>query len=422
MVLNTRVSKDFLFIIFVFGLVAFDGYRIMVGNLLSIKPFLLVSLLLCLWVIRKNIYLPSNIFVFVIWYFSLFIPLVFGTVLSWSQFLVIISGHLILTLFYISFYNCFVYCKFKLIDIFDSIVFLGLIVSVVGFCQILFFFLGVNIGVSHFEDIGVPRPESFFSETDWHAMFLGYSLLSCILIPKHSRFYQYKTIITCFLFFSLVISFGRTALIGAIFSFLIFKFCFQPIKESMVWVVKFFIFGFPILLILVLLAPESVVDRFDIVGNILNPEMDAGAINSRLFAINMTLDYIIQNPWTGNGAGSLNFLAYDEHVKEQYAYGGGINSGRGGTNIFLTSLFDSGLLGLVIIIFFFYSIFKENLIYIKRSLGEFDYILKFCFVSNVYFLIECQANNMIRTPVCWINFTILAYTLYVCRQNKVELG
>jgi O-antigen ligase len=422
MISNSRTSKIYLFLIFVFGLIIFDGYRLKVGNLLSIKPFLVVSLILVIWVIRKNIFVPSNFKYFLLWYASLFIPLICGTVLSWSQFLVILSGQLILTFFYISFYNYFIYFRLKLIDIFDSIVFLGIFVSLIGFIQVFMFFLGVNIGVSHFEDVGVPRPESFFSETDWHAMFIGYSLLASLLIPTHSRFYKKKDLIVFFLFCSLVLSFGRTALVGAIVSFVIFKFCFQSVRASLNWVFKFIVIGIPLLILFIILAPESIVDRFNIIGNILDPEMDAGAINSRLFAINMTLDYIYQNPFTGNGAGSLNFLAYDEHIREVYAYGGGINSGRGGTNIFLTALFDSGVSGLIVMLIFFFVLFKENWKYIKENNEFFGYFLKFCFLSNIYFLVECQANNMIRTPVCWVNFTMLAYALFLCRQKKIDLG
>ncbi|EWH09413.1 hypothetical protein DS2_12794 [Catenovulum agarivorans DS-2] len=409
-------KKQFIFLVLFFGLIIFDGYRIMVGTTFSIKPFLLICFLLLGWMASKRILIPIHFGYFVLWYASLFIPLLFGSVLSWSQYLVILTGHALLTVFLLSAYNFVIYKQFKLIDMFDAIVWLGLICAIVGILQLLLFAVGINIGVSHFDDIGVPRAESFFSETDWHAMFVGYCLLAAYFIPPHSRFYAHKKYILWTLAIALITSFGRTAILGVIVAFVLYKISLQSFQQNLSQLIRFCVVGIPIIFLALLLAPESVITRFDIFSNLENPELDAGAINSRLFAINMTLDFIQQNPFSGNGAGSLNYLAYNEEIRQKYAYGGGINSGRGGTNIFLTALFDAGIFGLLVLMLLLWKLIFTSYWYARFGQAEISYFLKFIFLGNIYFLVECQANNMIRMPICWINLTLFCYATLVSRQ------
>ncbi|WP_440905373.1 O-antigen ligase family protein [Catenovulum sp. SX2] len=413
---NIFQRHQFMFLLIVFGLIIFDGYRIRIDTSFSIKPFLLICVVLSLWVLRKRILIPLHFGYFLLWYASLFIPLIFGSVLSWSQYVVILTGHALLTAFLLSAYNFIIYKQFKLIDMFDAIVLLGIICAVVGILQLLLFAVGINIGISHFDDIGVPRAESFFSETDWHAMFVGYCLLAAYFTPSHSRFYRYKSYILWLLVFALLSSFGRTAILGVITAFVLYKISLQSFQQNIAQLTRFIVVAIPIFIVFLLIAPESVVTRFDVFSNLENPELDAGAINSRLFAINMTLDFIQQNPFSGNGAGSLNYLAYDEEIRNKYAYGGGINSGRGGTNIFLTALFDAGIFGLLILILLLWKLIFSSYWYARFSQIEINYFLKFIFLGNIYFLVECQANNMIRMPICWINLTLFCYATLVSRQ------
>ena len=415
---RTLLEKPLLKLVLLFGLIIFDGYRVLIGTSFSLKPFLVIAVLLILWTSFRRLYVPLNFRLFILWFLSLFIPLIFGTVLSTSQFVVIIFGQALLTLFLLAFHNFLILRQVKLEDIFDAIIFLGVFTAAIGFLQVVLFFLGLNVGVSHFEDVGVPRPESFFSETDWHAMFVGYCLLASLFINEKSRFNIIKKQINLFLLLSLITSFGRTAIAGALASYLVHLMLFYPLPKLMARAVKFLVIAVPIFILLLPVLPESIVSRFDIVGNIEDPELDAGAINSRVFAIQMTIAFIEENPLTGNGAGSLNYLANNDDIKAEFSYGGGINSGRGGTNIFLTSLFDSGILGLLVMVILLTGILISGYRYAKKKSNDYQYFFQFCLLSNIYFLVECQANNMIRTPIVWVNFALFTYAVYLFHTDK----
>lgn len=420
MLVNDRMTKSYLFLLVLLSLVIFDGTTIQIGRVFTLKPFLIIAAIFCFWLLGQKVYIPKNYGYFILWYVSLFIPLAFGTILSKSQFFIIAAGQAILTLFLLSCYNFLICKKFKLIDVFDAVIALGILCSVVAFIQVFLFFFGINIGVSHFSDIGLPRPESFFSETDWHAMFLGYSLLAVINTPIHSRFSIQKNKIMLLLGISLIFSFGRTAIIGALISFLLYTMCFQSFKKNIQFIARLTLLGLPLLFLFFVFAPEAIVNRFNIVGNLINPEMDAGAINSRLFAIDMTVDYIAKNPWTGNGAGSLNYLAYDPIIREIYAYGGGINSGRGGTNIFLTALFDAGIIGFIVFTVFLIKILSSSYKYAKYSDEDAIYFMRFSFLGIIYFVVECLANNMIRMPIVWVHFSFFMYGAFLCRMQLFD--
>lgn len=418
LIMNRFFEKRFVFLMFFLGLIIFDGYRILIGNLLSIKPFLLIAIFVVMWASVRPLYIPVKFRWYCLWYISLLIPLAFNSVLSVSQYIVIMSGHALLTFFLVGGYNFLIYQKTKLIDIYDVVILLGVIVALVGFAQTILFFLGVEVGVSHFHDIGVPRPESFFSETDWHAMFVGYCLLASVFVPPHSRFSRFQRYIFTFLLVSLITSFGRTAIAGTIVAFGIYLLCFVSFSKLVSNGIKAIVVAVPLLFLTFPFLPDSVVSRFNVVENLVNPELDAGAINSRLFAIKMTTDFIAERPLRGNGAGSLNYLAYDEDVRQEYAYGGGINSGRGGTNIFLTSLFDAGIFGLLVMVGFWVAIIRVSYQFAKNSSSEIQYFFKFCFLSIIFFLVECQANNMIRTPICWLTFIFFSYAVHIVRNKR----
>ena len=51
--------------------------------------------------------------------------------------------------------------------------------------------MGIEIGVSHYEEIGIPRPASFAHEPDWYGLFSAYSaiwLLVMYLLKDTSLF------------------------------------------------------------------------------------------------------------------------------------------------------------------------------------------------------------------------------------------
>ncbi len=413
-------QKKVTYIIIIFAIIIFDIIKIPIADIFSIKPFIFVCLVLFAWMVSKKIFIPINFRYFLFWYASLLIPLLFDTIISINQYVVIVVGQAILTGFLLCIYNFFIYFKIRLIDIFDSIIILGVVSSAIALTQIILFYAGFNIGVSHFETVGFPRALSLFSETDWYAMFTGYCLLAATLIPNHSKLFKYRNMLLAFFLISLIFSFGRTAIIAVCTSYISYKILFDSVKGILRSIVILLFISIPLSMFIIFIVPEMFINRFDILSNLSNSNMDSGALNSRLYSIYMTVDYIYQNPWKGNGAGSINFLSKSEEIKMFYADGGGINSGRGGTNIFLTTTFDSGFVGLIILVQLFIHIFKKNLYYIKISNNNFSYFLKFCFLENVFLLVECQANNMIRTPICWLNFSLLCYAMFVYRQQWLD--
>jgi hypothetical protein len=140
---------------------------------------------------------------------------------------------------------------------------------------------------------------------------------------------------------------------------------------------------------------------------------DSGSTHSREAVINFITTNVGPRIVQGYGAGSLDYETQLPIVQEEYggAVGAGLNTGHGSTNLLLTTLWDSGVVGLLSI-----------LILIKRWLGaarrlsrETPWLL---WLSGL-FLLDFQINDGFRFAFVWI---VLACCAYGEIQASTERG
>lgn len=405
-------AQDGMVLFFVF-MTILESVKIDIGRLANLKPFIIVILALAFHygiMVRRFRWRPE-FNVFVLWWLSLFIPAVGGTIISPNHYLVIVLGQLLL-LGYLTLAYTYLYGRENgVVKAMTALLLVGIFCAGLSFFQIVAYFGGVHIGVSHADTVGFPRAESIFTETDWHAMYMGYVTLLLTVCGKHLiRQPLYFQIALGMTVLSLLLSFGRTATfayLGCLGIFLLVRRRFGIIAVGAVVV-------FMLAVSIQLKAPfipDSLVTRFNVLSNLQDSSLDSGALDSRLFALEMTWHFIKQEPLWGNGAGSIQALVDRLDLREQFAHGGIMNAGRGGTNLFLTSLFDSGIFGLLAVIAVLHVLFRVALSSYRmarqaRLEAQRDIAL-FLVLGLLYFLINCMSNNFVRYPLVWLHFVMI---------------
>ncbi|WP_111493570.1 MULTISPECIES: O-antigen ligase family protein [Marinobacter] len=405
-------ARDGMVLFFVF-MTILESVKIDIGRLANLKPFIIVILALAFHygIMVKRFRWRPEFNVFVAWWLSLFIPALGGTIISMHHFIVIALGQLLL-LGYLTLTYTYLYDRENgVIKVLNAHILVGMFCAGLSFLQIVGYFGGINLGVSHAHTVGFPRAESIFTETDWHAMYMGYVGLLLTVCGKHliREKLHYQLALGATLM-SLILSFGRTATfayIGCLGIFLLVRRRFGIIAVGGALV-------FMLMLCIQLKAPfipDSLVQRFNVVSTIEDSSTDSGALDSRLFALEMTWYFVQQEPFWGNGAGSIQELVDRIDLREQYASGGIMNAGRGGTNLFLTSLFDSGILGLLVVIAVLTVLFRTALrsyrITRRARMAPQRDIALFLVLGLVYFIVNCMSNNFIRYPLVWLHFVMI---------------
>lgn len=405
-------ARDGMVLFFVF-MTILESVKIDIGRMANLKPFIIVILMLAFHygiMVRRFRWRPE-FNVFVAWWLSLFIPAIGGTIISMHHYLVIIMGQLLL-LGYLTLTYTYLYDRENgVIKALNALIVIGVFCAALSFAQIAGYFVGIDLGVSHAETVGFPRAESIFTETDWHAMFMGYVALLLTICGKHlirQPLHFQIALVGCVL--SLILSFGRTATfayLGCLGLFLLVRRRFGIIAVGVVLV---FMMGLSIQL-KAPFVPDSLIERFNIMETLEDSSEDAGALDSRLFALEMTWYFVKQEPFWGNGAGSIQALVDRMDLREKYAHGGIMNAGRGGTNLFLTSLFDSGILGLLVVIVLVFVLFRTGLrSYRTARDAKLDVqrdVALFLVLGLLYFILNCMSNNFIRYPLVWLHFVML---------------
>lgn len=405
-------ARDSMVLFFVF-MTILESVKIDIGRLANLKPFIIVILALAFHYgfMMKRFRWRPEFNIFVLWWLSLFIPAVGGTVISSSHYAVIVFGQLLL-LGYLALAYTYLYDRENgVIKALTALVVVGVFCAGLSFLQITAYFGGVHIGVSHAHTVGFPRAESIFTETDWHAMYMGYIALLLTVCGKHLiRQPLLLKLALGMTVMSLLLSFGRTATFTYLACLGIFLLVRRRFGIIAVGAAVVFMLAVSIQLKAPFI-PDSLVSRFNVISNLEDSSLDSGALDSRLFALEMTWDFIKEEPLWGNGAGSIQALVDRLDLRDQYAHGGIMNAGRGGTNLFLTSLFDSGIVGLLVVIAVLYVLFRVALksyrMAGKAKLGPQRDIALFLVLGLLYFLLNCMSNNFIRYPLVWLHFVMI---------------
>ncbi len=382
-------------------------------SVFSIKLFYFISLPL---LIKTLIQLFTNdhkrfdkciIYLF-IWIVSYF--LAWPNIFSITDFIKTTLGQCVLIVYLLYFYFNIPICKIKQhLNIFLYAIF---IFAIIGIIQVAVFYLfDINLGVSHMDHGSLlPRPRSFASEPDWYGLICGLGVVISITFYIMNKSNKKLMLLIFFTSFTgLLISLTRASWV-AVGVALVFMYLFlitQSEKKKINMVIKqFLVFGFIVFVALLIINPSvlnKLFTRLNIFGWLSN---DGGASDSRMSAIQVMIIYIKQNPFFGNGVGSMNTISLDTELLSSLGFYYEINKGSGNANIFITNLFDCGIFGTIFLIAFLFRYFSKTYLTIKkRNIYREDNIVSMaCFLVSIVELIDFQFNNGLRLPFVWIIF------------------
>ncbi|WP_027955581.1 O-antigen ligase family protein [Halobacillus kuroshimensis] len=375
-------------------------------------------------VAQKRDIFTTPLFLFInLWVGSYFLS--YNHVLNYTDFWTVVIGQLFLNLFFFLSVQV-IYDKGEpfLRKIVKYSIISGVIVAVVGFVQWAGFFLGVEIGISHYEHIGIPRPSSFAHEPDWYGLFCGYSAawLLVLYMYKHSTlfshsFIQVALVITCL---GVMISMARAAIL-ALFAAGLFLFILTKGRRLIRFALFTGIGGAILASGLFLTQPEIGTSIYQRMNPVTSLETDSGAADSRVASIQMMIDHINIHPIVGNGSGGMAELSQMQEMRDKYIYGGELNEGKGNANIFLTVLFDTGIIGLAI----FLVIIGRLIQMIHEMYSKQDFIPLGFAASSIVILVDFNFNNGFRMGFVWFHLAMIAayYMLYKKREvDRYEKG
>ena len=414
------VERVFLFIalsIFIDrSFITFQGSYIRIFQILFLALFLKFTIE---FLLSKRELFKTPLFILInLWVFSYFFSI--GHLISVRDFWVSVVGQLFLNLFYFISVQC-IYNKG--LDFFDKVLkytlISGIFVTAVGILQWIGFFLGFEIGLSHYEEIGIPRPSSFAHEPDWYGLFAGYTAVWFVVMylsREKSLFSPLFIMIGMFMsFIGVFISMARASILSLAVAVLFIFIITKNIRA-----IKLFVSS---VLILILTAIMLFIVNQEIFVNVyerLNPstslETDQGAGDSRLASIQVMLDYIPRHPFVGNGSGGMAELSMRDDIRQEYIYGGELNAGKGNANLFLTILFDTGIIGLTIFLLILGRLIWMILFVYHKS----NYIPLGFLAASLFILIDFNFNNGFRMGFVWFHAALI--TSYFLLMKKGRKG
>ena len=414
------VERVFLFIalsIFIDrSFITFQGSYIRIFQILFLALFLKFTIEFLLS--RRELFKTPLFILINLWVFSYFFSI--GHLISVGDFWESVVGQLFLNLFYFISVQC-IYNKG--LDFFDKVLkytlISGIFVTAVGILQWIGFFLGIEIGLSHYEEIGIPRPSSFAHEPDWYGLFAGYTAVWFVVmyLSRETRLFSPLFImIGMFMsFIGVFISMARASIlslaVAVLFIFLITK-NMRAIKLFASSAIILIIAAI-MLFVLDQAIFMKVYDRFHPSTSL---ETDQGAADSRFASIQLMLDYIPKHPIVGNGSGGMAELSMRDDIRQEYIYGGELNAGKGNANLFLTVLFDTGIVGLAIFLLILGRIVWMILsVYHKSSFVPLGFL-----AASLFILVDFNFNNGFRMGFVWFHAALITSYFLLMRKKTKE--
>lgn len=395
--------------------IVISGSYIRIYQLLSLVFIIKVIYKKCVLKISNKTNIDKVIYLWVISYF-----LALPNLISKNDFIAVLFGQILLILIYKSvLYEC---NKDNILKC-ERCFFIGMvIIALIGIVQTMLYVFGIRIGISHENVIGIPRPSSLMREPDWYGFIcMISSIYFFISIVEKKIIFSKKIDLISFIIsiVGLIVSMTRTTWIGFII-FSIIYFIFFTSLRSKIRMSVFLgscliccIVGLSILNGINSSLYHNIIDR-------INPktstESDSGAFNSRVYSLRIMGDYIKLHPIVGNGVGSMNKISKDKQILKSYGIEGQINNGRGNANIYITNMFDTGIIGTIFLVLFNIIYIKDMIyLYLKTKKVEFlRYV--FCFIGA---LIVFQMNNGIRFGFIWILMAI-SMKRYNLEMNTIQ--
>lgn len=398
--------------------ITFQGSYIRIFQILFLALFLKFAIE---YLLSRREIVHAPLFILInLWVFSYFFSI--GHLISVGDFWESVVGQLFLNLFYFISVQC-IYSKG--LSYFDKIlkytIISGVIVTFVGILQWIGFFFGFEFGLSHYEEIGIPRPSSFAHEPDWYGLFAGYSAVWFVVmyLRKDSRlFSQLFILIGMFMcFVGVFISMARASILSLIVAILFILIITKNMRAIKLLASSaiIMIVGAMVLFIINQDIFMKVYDRFNPSTSL---ETDQGAADSRFASIQLMLDYIPKHPLVGNGSGGMSELSMRDDIRQEYIYGGELNAGKGNANIFLTVLFDTGIIGLII----FLLILGRAAWMILSVYHKSNFIPLGFLAASIFILVDFNFNNGFRMGFVWFHAALIASYFLLIRKEKRRLN
>lgn len=419
-VLQISIETMFLFTaLLIFVDVSFIGTM---GHYIRFYQLIFLALMLkFVWEVclgKRQLWKVPLILLLNLWVASYFLS--YTNVLDFKFFWVSVIGQLFLNGFYFAAVQCM---RERNLLFFKKVVkymlLSGVVVATLGILEWLGFFLGINIGISHYQSIGIPRPSSFASEPDWYGLFCSYVCVwFLVLYLLNDRQFFQKRMVQFGLAasgFGVFISMARASILGvcvaAVFLFILTK----NIKLIKISAAIIILMGLTITTLFFVNKnmAEDIYQRLDPSTSL---STDHGAADSRLASIHLMLDYIRKHPIIGNGSGGMAYLSQQEYIRQKYIYGGELNQGKGNANIFLGLTFDSGFVGLAL----FLAVIMR-IIYLLRAVFHRNDVLSLALsAASLLLLVDFNFNNGFRLGFVWLHLAFVTAYFLLMRQKGKE--
>lgn len=294
----------------------------------------------------------------------------------------------------------------------------GVIINTVIAVSIMILTNVLNLNIGTILRLGsYVRVSGFYAEPDIFGFYV--SSIAVFLFPqlKRSSVFRLNFVNISFFLCTLlnILTVTRTTLISE-FACIMFYLFIK--KKGRKLVVLLFIVGG-------IFLAGTIFHENDFIGRMgmNSTKSDSGAFNSRLYSVLLNINEIKKSILFGSGPGYLLDLAHvDENVKF-YASGGDINTNRNGTLFLLGEIFNTGLLGLIVILYLFLMIYKTlnglNKEYYKTIPTEYIQFIDGIKLLFINAFIVSLSNTVIKMVFVWV-FIGIGCKMVV--QIKKEIG
>jgi O-antigen ligase len=155
------------------------------------------------------------------------------------------------------------------------------------------------------------------------------------------------------------------------------------------------------------LSPDSQKDRFLSILNSENNVSEGGSLSLRMHLINLSLDLINERPLTGWGTGSFSTLSRERGL-------GGLTS----HNDFTLVAVENGIIGFILFIFIFITLFLFAIKYLK--IHQNDWLKRGVLSSVICLLIYLFFINAIDSIFLWINIGLLFSVMFQSEKSNIK--
>lgn len=375
----------------------------------TIKPVMfLLAVIVFLYALkilmRGSFILPPFAGFLAVYWFSGWLAYICNRVVSMNDFTWTILGQLFLIAVYLALYEYLAKNHQKIKLIIMALINLGLLAFFIGLLQLISYeVFHSTIGISHVDSLGFPRVRSVFSEPDWFGLYMGYCfLLSFVLNGTRRNLYMGVFLLGIFL------SGTRAPILSLVVIFFVWLFVNKDFSYR--FKLAFLVGGVTVILVIFAMLPNTLQQRYNPFTSISS---DSGAADTRIYTMQLSYDYFLANPIVGNGMGSLGDLTRRIENSKKYASGGDLNTGRGGANILMTTLFDVGVIGAVPFFLFLLLLIRGSI----KSMQK-DSISNVLSAGMLFFVIECMVNNIFRYTLFWLHLALFsAYCRYFFKKK-----